>query len=107
MLGSVHNRSECIKEVFNKNGQISENYKKSINMLHFGYFGDPNTSHFIFQLLEGLSLIMIYRWKAKYLSNKCVNSFVHKIIYTIMLKYTKLSTIVKNITAIINRHLFH
>ena len=33
---------------------------------------------------------VIHNWKAKYLSNTCVNSFLHKIIYTIVLRSARL-----------------
>ena len=44
---------------------------------------------FISQLLKGLSSSVIYHWKAKYLRNIYVNSFLHNIIYTIVLKSVK------------------
>ena len=60
-------------------------------VLQYGHFGDPNTTRFISQLLKGLSSSVIYHWKGKYLSNMHVNSFLHNIIYTIMINSVKLS----------------
>ena len=34
-------------------------------MLHYGHFGDPNTSRSISQLLENSASSVIHRWKAK------------------------------------------